>query len=375
MQAGEYFKSLVVMSLIAWIVIIFTFCQFVVALTNLLWRQRLTPVMHEGDTWVAVMIPARNEESNIGNILGDLSAQDYPNLEIIVFNDDSSDRTEEIIREHIFRDKRIRLINNSALPEGWLGKNWACHSMALNAGSETFIFLDADVRAGENLVSSALEYAKRHSLDMFSVFPMQIMKTAGEKMTVPVMNYILLTLLPLILVRKSPFPSLAAANGQFMFFDAAVYRSLMPHKHMKSNKVEDIVIARYYKREGRKIACLTGDASIQCRMYTGYGDAIRGFSKNIAEFFGSSLLLAFVFWLVTTAGIAFVILGLPQPYIAAYLIMYLATGIMVSAAGNQKPLENLFYLIPQLLSVGLIIYCSFVSKYFRRFEWKGRKLD
>ena len=359
---------------IAWFVFLITILQLLIACVNLLFRSKLPPGNKSDKPLVSVLIPARNEEKNIGNVLEDLLNQDYGQIEVIVFNDLSDDATAEIVTEFSRRDNRIRMINADRLPEGWLGKNRACHILSQHASGEYFLFLDADVRVGNKLIFNAISYMDRFGLALVSIFPRQIMMTLGEKMAVPVMNYILLTLLPLVLVRKSIFSSLAAANGQFMLFNAAVYKSLNPHEKMKSNMVEDIEIARYLKKEGYKIACLAGDCTIQCRMYSGAMDAVRGFSKNVAAFFGNSIMLAFVFWLITSFGFLFALYSLTLPLMLSYFIVFLLTRIIVSAISEQNAAENLLLIFPQQISLGLFIFYAFTRKKNKTYHWKGREI-
>ena len=122
-----------------------------VALTNLMVERNLPESENSSEELVSVLIPARNEENNIGNILTDLINQDHRNIEVIVFNDQSEDRTAEIVREFARIDNRIRLIESDGLPEGWLGKNYACHKLSQSATGKYLLFLDADVRVGNKL--------------------------------------------------------------------------------------------------------------------------------------------------------------------------------------------------------------------------------
>lgn len=149
--------------------------------------------------------------------------------------------------------------------------------------------------------------------------PKQVIKTFGERITVPNMNYILLSLLPLILVRKSGFPSLSAANGQFMFFRAHEYKMMQPYRTVRSDKFEDISIARLYKRHKIKTACMLGDESITCRMYSGIRESVSGFSKNVIAFFGYSFSLVIIFWLISTQGFIPVLLSFPTWILIIYL--------------------------------------------------------
>jgi cellulose synthase/poly-beta-1,6-N-acetylglucosamine synthase-like glycosyltransferase len=345
------------MAYIAWFVYSFTIVQLIIALVNLIFSSKLRKYDYNGESLVSILIPARNEEKNIGHILNDILYQNYSLIEVIVFDDNSSDTTSDIVNGFAAMDKRIRLVKSVNLPDGWLGKNHACHSLSEEARGDYFLFLDADVRIKDNLVYNAISYAEHYRLSLISIFPKQIIFTPGEKMTVPNMNYILLSLLPLILVRKSGMPSLSAANGQFMFFRSDIYKSLRPHEVMKNNRVEDIEIARYYKKKKQNIACLTGDDSIKCRMYDGFKEAVNGFSKNVTTFFGNSILLAF-----------------PFKYFVVYFLLYLFTRITISIISGQHIAGNIKYLIPQQISLGMFIFKSFKNTITGSVTWKGRDL-
>ncbi|MBN2570753.1 MAG: glycosyltransferase family 2 protein, partial [Ignavibacteriales bacterium] len=222
---------------ITYFILIFAGIQFFVALSNIIFSLVLKKRITLEKPFISVLIPARNEEENITDLLNDLLEQDYENIEIIIFNDESTDNTERIVKDYMKKDTRIKLINSDGLPGGWVGKNYACNSLAKNANGGYFLFLDADVRVGKNLIDSVLSHIQKYKLSLLSIFPKQIMLTRAEKIVVPLMNFILLSLLPLRLVRKSKFSSLAAANGQFMFFDSECYRKLEPHKKFRNSKV------------------------------------------------------------------------------------------------------------------------------------------
>jgi len=362
------------MTLIAWFILIFIILQMLVALTNFLIGSNLPETGKNYDDIVSVLIPVRNEENNIGNILEDLIKQDHNNIEIIVFNDQSEDRTAGIVREYSLSDKRITLIESEGLPEGWLGKNHACHRLSEKARGRYLLFLDADVHVGSRLIDNAIAFTNKHDTGLISIFPKQIIVSAGEKITVPNMNFILVSLLPLILVRKLRFPSLAAANGQFMLFRQDVYKKFLPHELMKNNMVEDIAIAREFKRKGIRIACLLGDDKISCRMYSGFSDAVSGFSKNVIAFFGGSFMTAFLFLTITSLGFLAVLFFLPPKYFYFYLLSYILTRVFVAAASRQNIFYNIVFILPLQLSLGIFIYRAFINKTFRKFTWKGRNI-
>lgn len=361
--------------MLAYIVFTFTVIQLIVALVNLLFETTLPKARIADGDLVSVLIPARNEENNIKYLLEDLSRLDYRNIEIIVFNDQSDDLTAEIVEEYSQTDKRVKILHSQGLPEGWLGKNHACHTLAGNAKGKYFLFLDADVRISGKIMQRAVSFSEKHDLAMISIFPKQIILSHGERMTVPNMNYILVSLLPLTLVRRSAFPSISAANGQFMFFRADEYRSFNPHELLKDNKVEDIAIARLFKKNSLKVACLLGDEEMTCRMYSGFGEAVKGFSKNVTAFFGNSFIIALLFWIITSLGFLAVYSALSLKIFIIFISAYILTRIVVSSASRQNLFYNILYIIPLQLSLLLFIYNAFINKYFKKFEWKGRNID
>lgn len=359
-------------------IIAFTFIliglQFFVVLVNFLFRQSISHSSIKTFPLVSILIPARNEEKNIENILNDLISQPYSTIEIIVCNDQSEDATSQLVEKMMIQDSRIKLIESSKLATGWLGKNWACYQLSKVAQGDYLLFLDADVRVKDQLVGQTVHHLQKYRLGLLSIFPKQIMKSFGEYCTVPLMHYILTTLLPLILVRVSKFPSLSAANGQFMLFDAKVYQQHQPHLVMKGEKVEDIKIARNFKSRGIKVACITGVEEISCRMYESYQEGISGFSKNMVTFFGNSYLLAFTFWVLTTLSIIYIPIYGNSIVTIAFFSLYLGTKILFSLTSKQNILINLLLTIPQHITMLVILIQSLIHKYTKKQQWKGRSI-
>ena len=363
---------------VLYIIVSFALVQFLVALANLLFQEKLSgkglPQTGEERNDVSVLIPVRNEEKNIGSLLGDLLQAGDNFREIIVFDDESTDRTAEVVSTIASADSRIRLLTSTGLPEGWLGKNYACHRLGLEAQGEFFLFLDADVRISKGLIDKTVSYAKKKELDLLSIFPTQEMTGWQEKITVPNMHYILLSLLPLPMVRLATFSSLAAANGQCMLFHSATYREMMLHEQFRKSRAEDIEIARYLKTQKRKVSCITGVAEIRCRMYHNLREAVSGFAKNVTYFFGNSYILATLFWVVTTLGILPVLIAGSTKILTTYLLLVVFTRVFVSLAAGQSVLQNLLLLIPQQWMLGAFIYQSAVNKTKKQFRWKERTI-
>jgi chlorobactene glucosyltransferase len=180
---------------------------------------------------VSVLIPARNEEKNIEKCIKGVLSQDYQNKEIIVLDDCSTDKTYQIA--FAFSDKNIKVITGAPLPQNWLGKNWACNQLAQEANGEYLLFIDADVELKPEVISSAVFELEKSNAALISIFPTQIIKSFGEHFIVPLMNWLLLTFLPLKLVYASSSKSFVAANGQFMLWRKSDYFKLGKHQVVK----------------------------------------------------------------------------------------------------------------------------------------------
>jgi glycosyltransferase involved in cell wall biosynthesis len=358
---------------LAYISLAFTTLQFSIALINLIFSQKVKKYSMDQRQLVSVLIPARNEEKNIASVLNCIHNLTYKTIEVFVFDDQSEDRTAEIVRKISAEDNRIRLIQSAGLEKGWLGKNFACYNLAQAASGKYLLFIDADVNIGNDIIEKTIFLMQKQNLTMLSIFPVQILKTFGEKITVPVMHYVLLSLLPLILIRTSTFASHSAANGQFILFDAEIYMKLQPHREFKNSAVEDIEISRFYKKRKYKIACLTGYEDVRCRMYQDYKNAVYGFTKNVLTFFSGSAFMAILFWIFTTMG--FLPLLFVHPiFLYAYLLLYVLTIAFISIRAKQNIFENVIYTPFRAFALLHLIAKAIYSKRIKNYQWKGRDM-
>lgn len=361
------------MEYLAWIVFGFTSLRLLVAVVNVLFEEKLSgrecePVL------VSILVPARNESDNLRALISGLLTQPYRSFELIVCDDQSDDDTSQIVREYAQQDSRVRLISVDALPHGWLGKNNACHVLASHAKGQYYLFVDADVRIHGDVIHQLVAYAQHYCTGLISIFPKQMMVTTGEKMMVPMMNHILMTLLPLVLVRLSGRSSLAAANGQVMFFSALHYKALQPHRQVKSEKVEDIAIARLFKRSGVSVACLAGDHRVNCRMYRGWSEAGNGFAKNVSAFFGGSMLMALLFFISGSFGI-FVVAGyMHWGMLVLFVLMSLMISVLVSMVSRQHAGINVLLMIPRQMALGIVVLKAMRGMITKQYIWKGRNV-
>ncbi len=359
----------------AFIVLFLTFLRFSVAFLNMVSRPYLPEVEgQQGDLpLLSVLIPVRNEEKNIDRLLGSLTSLAYRNAEILVYDDGSTDGSAQLIRGYEALDSRVRYMKGTELPAGWTGKNRACHNLAMAAKGDYLLFLDADVTVGYDLLRRAVIFARRHNLALLSMFPEQVMRTRGEKIVVPFMFRILLSLLPLFLIRRCRWTSFAAANGQMMLFRGDLYRRYRFHEAVRERLAEDIEIMMLVKRRRLRGDTLVGGKEIRCRMYRSYREAISGFSRNIFSMFGNSVLFFLLFSLTGLAG-WILFLFLPWYYMISYLIMTAGLNAMIAVTSRQRVSENLKYLLPGIAAFYHIALTAIVKTFRRSYEWKGREV-
>lgn len=359
-----------------WILFAFGLIRLVVSFVNWAgkpyWRRSRTRYVAKPE--VSVLIPARNEAHRIGALLADLTLESAGIREIIVYDDRSTDSTAAIVERFARKNPKIRLLQGVPLPSGWLGKNHACHLLSQQAVGRYLLFLDADVRIREQAIVRAMRCMQRTKVDLLSVFPHQLMPDPGTRLVVPLMNWILLSLLPLAAVRRMPQEALCAANGQFLLFSTDSYRKLLPHQRFRTAPVEDMAIARHYKRSGHSVAVLLGRYDIECTMYDCLRDAIDGFSKNFFAFFGGSEWICYLFVTATTAApfIIFGSLGIIPGLL--YMAMVISIRVFVSTASRQPIVSNILLTVPQQLILWRIIVTASIRKRKKELLWKGRNI-
>lgn len=359
---------------IGWVFFAFGALRLGVALFNRIDRPYLEGSTRLPEVRVSVLIPARNEQDNLPRLLEGFENWRDEVWELIVYDDASTDLTYEIARDYATVDSKINVLRGESLPSGWLGKPHACDVLSKRAGGDILLFIDADVTLCQGAVAGAARYVRKYGLDLLSVFPTQVMDNSGSRLSVPLMNWILLGLLPLRFVRTSARPSLAAANGQFMVFDRSTYRSITPHSRFRDEPVEDIAIVKYYKTQGLKCATLLGNQSVFCRMYPGLKEAVSGFSKNMVRFFGGHPIVCWLFVVSTTIAPLWIFFFNGMMAGTLYAVMITLLRIVVSTASRQNVLLNVLFLVPQQFVLWWITLKATLKISRKKIAWKGRPL-
>ena len=348
--------------------------RFTVTLFNFISNPKLHRVARQYQDLVSILIPARDEEHNILNLLRSIDEQDYENYEVIILDDDSSDNTYKVCADFAANHPKLKVIKGEELPVGWLGKNYACHQLAKQANGDFFLFLDADEMVHSGLINSAMHRMYLRRLSLLSLFANQDMRSLSELTIVPLMHYILLTLLPIQLVYLIKHQAVAAASGQFMLFDAATYRENQWHLQAKDEVVEDVSIMKLVKASNYNGEVLLANEMVSCRMYKNYKDGVNGFSKNFLAAFNYSVpgLLIYIVLVIGGPMMVMTTLNFPMIFFMAGLIML--TRIMVSLSAKQDALYNVLLHPVQMFNLTLIAFLAIQKHLTKTNVWKGRKI-
>jgi glycosyltransferase involved in cell wall biosynthesis len=234
---------------------------------------------------VSAIIPAKDEEATLADCLATVITQSYPNLEILVIDDRSTDRTATIARGFAASDSRVRVISNDELPPGWTGKTHALHVAASEARGEWLWFLDADTRHHPDSLSITMQYAREHRAALVSLLPEQRCSSFWEGLVQPLAGVVLMQSFPTIRVNHDASPR-AFANGQFILVRRDAYDRAGGHAAVRDRFVEDIYMAKHVKALGLPIRVAIGKEISSTRMYTSLHQLIRGWSRILFDALG-----------------------------------------------------------------------------------------
>jgi chlorobactene glucosyltransferase len=228
--------------------------------------------------FVSVVVPARNEADDLGACLDGLLAQTYPSLELLVVDGESTDGTREVA---LAREPRVTLLGEPPLPEGWVGKNWACWTGAQRARGEFLLFTDADVRPSPDAVWTAVEWAQNDRADLVTFATRIEMVGVWEKIVLPFYIQMVLTYFRTPRVNR-PDSKAAMANGQFLLVRKSAYEETGGHRAIHDRVLEDVALAQLFRAEGKALRVAWTPELVTTRMYRNPREMYAGILKTVS---------------------------------------------------------------------------------------------
>ena len=319
---------------------------------------------------LSVLIPARNEEQNLVRLLPTLAAQDYPDVEFVVYDDGSEDGTWDVIQTA--GDARIRGIRGDGPPPGWVGKVHALYQATQHADGEIYLFLDADAALHDadslrRLVGRLLAVEQRADAAGAVVSGLPRLRGGGLLLT-SLVPFSMLTALPIALIPRTESPSLAALNGQCWLIRSDVYHRHEPHAHRPDEVLEDVQIGRYLKSRGLRVELHDLQKELEVWMYRSLGDAWAGFRKNVYLLQGGTPLR----FLVVQS--LYVLLFVVPPFVSPWFLASLYALKVGSDTFGRFPFWTRLLAPVSLLLGGLLPLDSALGHWTGRIRWKGREV-
>ena len=335
---------------------------------------------------VSILVPARNEERSIERCVQSLLAQDYPDFDVIVLDDGSTDGTRATLNRIAAEDARLRVLDGQSLPAGWLGKHWACQQLLEHADGAYVLYVDADTWHHPAALRNGIAAMLIEDLDLLSAIPHEVTGTFGELLTVPMAVWSFFALLPMWLAFHTATPLLASAIGQYMMFRTSSLKRIGGFERIRSNAIDDLALARLVKASGMRWRVVDGMARSSCRMYHGLRECVQGFSRSLyAVFYHNPLLMTFV-WLfvlmVYTAPVAVLaaaVCGYRMPVQAVWtaccsvILSVIQWSLVAIRFGFSRHL-SWTWVVGQPLCV-FVAFRSMVMNITRRATWKDRRIS
>jgi len=326
---------------------------------------------------VSAIVPARDEEAVIVACIESLALQ--PEIaEILVVNDQSTDKTAEIVRSLMPKNARLRLLETRDVPPGWLGKNNAVFLGASEAKSQWLLFTDADAELLPGATARALQVAQESSAALVSFSPEQVTQTWYEKSLIPFVYTRLAKHFSYDAVNDPATPA-AAANGQFLMIQRDAYNSIGGHSSIAGEILEDVALAKRAKAAGVRLWFGSGQGIVRVRMYRSFRAMWQGWKKNLYLLIGGTPP-AFFRELESTIPwipLFLILVGIKIPFLTFLGVIFLLMREFIyrtELTRNHFSPRLIIYYVPAVALYAGVLCASYRSYVKGQVEWKGREV-
>ncbi len=231
---------------------------------------------------ITIVLPARDEAEAIGDAVRSHLCQTHVDIEVIVADDGSTDDTVTVAHRAAEGDPRLRIISAGPLPDGWIGKSWACHRGAQEATGDWLLFTDADVVHAPDTLAACLRLARSEGRAGVTLAPHILTGSASERIVLPAAAFIIFAVMAPGPLARSSRSGVTMAAGAFMLIRRDVYDGIGGHERIHGHMVDDLALARAVKDGGDLLIPADGTDLIRLRMYHGVRAMWRGWRKNAA---------------------------------------------------------------------------------------------
>lgn len=325
---------------------------------------------------ISAIVPARNEEQTIAACVESVARQ--PEIsEILVVNDQSTDKTAEIVRGLMTTIPHLRLLETQGLPAGWVGKNHAVALAAKEAANPWLLFTDADAIHEPGAAAKALQLAQEANAALVSFSPEQVMEKWYERALIPFIYCRLARKFSYDAVNDPSSPD-AAANGQFLMIRRDAYDAVGGHASVAAEVLEDVALARRIKSAGYRLAFHSGKGVVRVRMYRSFAAMWEGWTKNLYKLMGGTPGSTFRELESTFPWIVLLVLflGIKFPFAmfaGVWLLIFRQINYGSELTRNQFPFSLILYYVPAVALYAGLLWASYRRHASGKVAWKGRE--
>jgi len=331
---------------------------------------------------VSIIVPARNEETYIRKCIDSLLKQVYPDFEIILVNDESSDKTLDIMHEYKkSNNNKIKVVNVTQPNEDWIGKNWACYQGYLKSNGKLLLFTDADSYHSENTMYLAVQNINHYNLDAITIMPRLICNDFFTHVTLPLLTTFLHTRFSPLKVNDAK-SKLGYFFGSYFIITRETYEKVGSHAAVKHEIIEDGALGKRVKEENFKMKMLRGENYVQAIWARDSSDLFKAIDRLVIPIFNenrikSILLTIALFFLLIFPFVMFFIsltLSIILPTIFDFAALFLTgSTLFILMLTNLIQLNNTL-LSKKIYSIGGIVGAIIiVSRFFLRLLISNRK--
>ena len=320
---------------------------------------------------VSIIVPARNEERYIRKCVDSLVKQDYHDFEIILVNDESSDKTLEIMNEYQNSYSTIKVLNVNRPDDDWTGKNWACYQGYLKSKGDLLLFTDADSYHSENTLSLVVQNIKHYRLDAITVMPRLLCNDFFTKVTLPLLTIFMHTRFSPLKVNDAK-SKLGYFFGSYFLIKRDTYEKVGSHASVKHEIIEDSALGKKVKEGNFKMRMVRGESYVQTIWARNASELSKAIDRLVIPMFMENrlklsllsivlfFLLIFPFLIVSLS----LTLSIIHPYILNFVILLLAgiTLVILFLANLIQITMTLF--LNKFYSLGLIIGATIIVSRF-----------
>jgi chlorobactene glucosyltransferase len=330
---------------------------------------------------VSIIVPARNEEKYIRKCVDSLLKQDYPDFEIILVNDESSDKTLEIMKEYKKSNSKIKVLNVNQPGDDWIGKNWACYQGYLKSTGKLLLFTDADSYHSEITLSLSVQNINHYRLDALTVMPRLICNDFYTQVTLPILTTFLHTRFSPLKVNNAK-SKLGYFFGSYFIIKRKTYEKVGSHAAVKHEIIEDGALGKKVKEENFKIKMLRGESYVEAIWARNSSELFKAIDRLIIPLFKehrvkSTLLSIALFFLLIFPFVMFflslTLLGIHPNAFDFVVLLLTGSTLLILVLTNLIQLSSTL-LSKKIYSLGGIVGATIiVSRFFWRLLISKRK--